>query len=206
MVEATATATADRTATWLLRALIVVAASFAIGCLESWAQGFLPDALRPLSNSASGWTLVTALLVFWSRTTTRIAAVLGAISFVLLVAGYSIVSDARGFSYSPAKWSAIGLIVGPFVGVAASWLRTRDIRAALGGGLLAGIAFGDALYGLTAVTDTTGVTYWIVAGCLGLALIAVLLLRRLHGIRHFAVLAGATILTALSLAIVFGEV
>jgi hypothetical protein len=195
-----AAAEADRAVTWLPRTLVVVTASLAIGCLESWAQGFLPDALRPLSNSVSGWTLVTALLVFWSRTTTRIAAVLGAISFVLLVVGYAIVSTARGLSYSPLEWGAIGVVAGPFVGVAASWLRTRGRRAALGGGLLAGIGLGEACYGLTTLSDTTGFAYWIVIGVLGLALVAFLLLRRVHGRGSIALLLGVTAVTAVLLA------
>ncbi|WP_407650938.1 DUF6518 family protein [Herbiconiux ginsengi] len=35
----------------LRRAVVVLVLSLLIGCAESWAQGLLPDLLRPLSNS-----------------------------------------------------------------------------------------------------------------------------------------------------------
>ncbi|QDZ15975.1 DUF6518 family protein [Humibacter ginsenosidimutans] len=187
---------------WLPRAIVVVVASFAIGCLESWAQGVLPDAVRPLSNSASGWTLVTALLVFWSRATPRIAAVLGALSFVLLVVGYSAMSTARGFAYSPVTWGLIGVVVGPFVGVAAAWLHSRGYRAALGGGLLAGIGIGEGVYGLTSIADTTGVAYWIAVIVLGIALLGSLVYRRVRGVGPVVLLIGATVATAIVLVVV----
>ena len=182
------------------RALVVIVLSFALGCLESWAQGFLPGALRPLSNSASGFTLVTALLVHWSRATTRRAALLGAASFVLLVLGYAAVSSLRGFPYSPLEWGVIGVVVGPFVGVAAAWLHGRGIRAALGGGLLAGIGVGDAVYGLTTVAGTTGAGYWMAIGCLAIALLAWLLLRRVRGIAAVVLLVVAVVVALLEAA------
>lgn len=183
-----------------LRVLAVVVASFAVGCVESWAQGVLPGALQPLSNSASGWTLITVLLDFWSRAGARTAAVLGGVSFVLLVLGYALVSNARGFPFSPLEWGLIGVVVGPFVGVAASWLHRHGIRAALGGGLLAGIAIGEAIYGLTTVAATTGVTYWIGIGILGVALVIYLLVRRVRGVKSITLLAGVTVVTAALLA------
>lgn len=186
----------DRTAGVVVRVLCVVAASFAIGCLESWAQGFLPAALKPLSNSASGWTLVTGLLVFWSRAKPRMAAALGAASFVLLIAGYTVVSTARGFPYSPLLWGLVGLVVGPFVGLAAAWLHGRGFLAALGGGFLVGIGLGDALYGLTAVARTTGVAYWIGIGVLSLVLAGALLVGKVRG-SGALVLPAVAVLTAL---------
>jgi len=182
---------------------LIVVASFAIGCLESWAQAFLPDALRPLSNSASGWTLVTALLLCWSRARVRTAAMLGAASFVLLIVGYAVALNLRGFAYSPVRWGVIGIVVGPFVGVAATWLQKRGVRAALGGGLLAGIGLGDAIYGLTTVSATTGVAYWITIAVAALALLVYLLLRRVRGTVSTALLVGTTVVVALILWLAF---
>ncbi|MFC4242681.1 DUF6518 family protein [Gryllotalpicola reticulitermitis] len=163
------------------RMCVALGASFVVGCLESWAQGLLPAAFAPVSNSASGWVLVTALLVFWARPRVTVAAIIGAASVVLLVVGYAIVSTGRGFPYSPVTWGAIGIVVGPFVGISASWLRHAGLRAALGGGVLAGIGFGDALYGLTTVSDTTGVTYWVGIGIVGVALFTYVLTRCVTG-------------------------
>ncbi len=49
------------------RAAIVAAASLLLGAATFFAQGSLPDALRSFANSASGWTLVTVLLLNWIR-------------------------------------------------------------------------------------------------------------------------------------------
>lgn len=166
------------------RGAAVLGASFLLGGLTSYAQGFLPDAAAPFANSASGWTVLTALLVAWSardpRARTWHAAVLGAASFVLLVLGYTVAADLRGFFYDPTLFGVAGLVVGPFVGVAAAWLRRTGARAALGTALLAGIGLGESVYGLTTVVETTGATYWVVIGAVALVLLAGMLVRRLR--------------------------
>lgn len=174
----------------------VVLLSFLLGGLTSWAQGCLPDGLRSFANSASGWTVITALLVFWSRTRAVTAAVLGAISFVLLVLGYSAASELRGLFYNPLMFSAVGVAVGPFVGVAASWLRLTGTRAALAVALLAGIGIGESVYGLTVVRETTSPVYWVLIGVAGLALLTGLLVRRLRGALPVALALGGTAVVA----------
>lgn len=163
----------------------VLVASLLLGGLTSFAQGFLPAAVVPVANSASGWTLVSAALVLWwaaaSGARTWQAAVLGAASFVLLVLGYTFASDLRGFVYRPLLFGVVGVVVGPFVGVAAAWLRRPGTRAALGTALLAGIGVGEGIYGLTTVADTTGATYWVAVGTLALGLLVGMLARRLRG-------------------------
>jgi hypothetical protein len=113
------------------------------------------------------------------------------------------VSSLRGFPYSPLMWGLIGIIVGPFVGIAAAGLRHRGVRAALGGGLLAGIGLGEALYGLTAVAATTGIAYWIGIGILSLVLFVVVLVSRARGAWSRALLLGVTVVVALALAALF---
>jgi hypothetical protein len=174
----------------------VVALSFLLGGLTSYAQGFLPDALRSFANSASGWTVLTALLVYWSRARTLPAAALGAVSFVLLVLGYMVVSQVRGYVYDPMLFSVVGVVVGPFVGVAASWLRTSGVRAALGTALLAGIGIGEAAYGLTVVGDTTSPVYWTLIGVAGVVLLGGMIVRRLRGALPVALAAGGAVALA----------
>jgi hypothetical protein len=163
----------------------VLAASFLLGGLTSYAQGFLPDAAAPFANSASGWTLLTALLVAWSARDPRVrtwhAAVLGAASFVLLTLGYTVAADLRGYFYDPTTFGAVGLVAGPFVGVAAAWLWRTGVHAALGTAVLAGIGVGESVYGLTTVVETTGATYWVVIGVAALVLLAAMLARRVRG-------------------------
>lgn len=166
-------------ATALIETVVAVAVvSLLLGAATSFAQGLLPDPLRPLANSASGWTLLTVLVVQLARPRPVPAAVLGAVSFVALVLGYAIAADLRGLYYSPVLFGVIGIVVGPFVGVATSWLRETGWRAALGAGALAGVALGECVYGLVVVVDTTGWFYWTLIGVAGVVLLVVTLLRR----------------------------
>lgn len=157
---------------------IVVGVSLVLGALTSFAQGILPDPVRPFANSASGWTLLTALIVWRVGARTATSAGLGLASFVALVLGYTLASQLRGLYYNPLLFGVIGAIVGPFVGVAVSWLRRTQWRAALGSGLLAGIALGECLYGLVVVSGTTGWFYWALIGLAGIVLLATTLVRR----------------------------
>jgi len=184
------------TAASVVRAGIAVLISFLLGALTSWAQWFLPDGLRSFANSASGWTLITTLLVFWSRARAGTAAVLGAFSFVLLVLGYSAASELRGLFYNPIMFSAVGVVVGPFVGLAASWLRVTGTRAALAVALLAGIGIGESIYGLTVVRETTSPVYWALIGVAALALLAGLLARRIRSALPAALALGGTAFVA----------
>ena len=174
----------------------VVALSFLLGGLTSYAQSFLPDAFASFANSASGWTVLTALLVYWSRARTVPAAVLGAVSFVLLVLGYTVAADLRGYVYHPLLFSLVGVVVGPFVGVAASWLRASGVRAAIGTALLAGIGIGEAAYGLTLIGNTTSPVYWTVIGVAGVALLGGMVVRRLRGALPVGLAAGGAVALA----------
>ena len=173
--------TAHETAAQVRVAAGIAIASFVLGGLTSYAQGLLPSDVRSFANSASGWTLITAGLVFWSRLPARWAAPLGAASFVFLVLGYTVVAEYRGFHYEPLMFSVIGLVVGPFIGTAASWLRNSPLRAALATALLAGVAVGEAAYGLTTVRETTSPVYWTAIGVVGIGLVTAALATRVRG-------------------------
>ncbi|PRY10470.1 DUF6518 family protein [Kineococcus rhizosphaerae] len=149
----------------------VCTAGFVLGGATSFAQGFLPSAVASFANSSSGWTLVTVLLVAAARVGPALSAVLGAASFVLLTVGYSAASALRGLTYDPTLFAVVGLVVGPVVGLATAWLRTRDVRAALGTAALAGIGLGEAAYGLTAVAASTSPVYWVLMGCAAVTLL-----------------------------------
>jgi hypothetical protein len=173
---------------FVVQLLAVSAAGALLGGATSFAQTFLPDALRPFANSASGWTLLTALTVAACRARTAPAALFGAVSFVALVLGYQFVSGLRGFPTSETLFLIIGVIVGPFVGVAASWLHRDGWRALLGCGALSGIAVGEGVYGLVKISDTTGWFYWTLIGLVGIGLLVVTALHRIHSTRSRVVL------------------
>lgn len=186
----------DRYRDVVVRAGLVVVASFVLGVSTFYAQGLLPEALASFANSASGWTVLTTLLVFWSRLQTRPAAVLGAVSFVLLVLGYTAGAGLRGLTYHPLLFSVVGVVVGPFVGVAASWLRATAVRAALGTALLAGIGVGEAVYGMTVVRASTSPIYWAVIGLVGVVLLVGMVARRIRGAVPVAVAVGGCVVVA----------
>ncbi|MXG88899.1 DUF6518 family protein [Nocardioides flavescens] len=164
------TSTARSTRSSLLAVALVAVASLLVGALTSWAQGVLPDALASFANSPSGWTLLTAALVAAARPSLGWGALSGVVSFVALVLGYTLASELRGLTYDPTLWGAVGVVAGPFVGVAAAAVVGRRPRwAALGAGALSGVLIADGLYGLTVVADTTSPVYWtacLVAGAL----------------------------------------
>lgn len=178
-------------------ALVAVAVvSLLLGGLTSLAQGFLPDPVRPFANSASGWTVLTALIVWLARERTGTSAVLGGASFVALVLGYTMVSELRGLHYDPVLFGVVGVLVGPLVGVAASWLRRTGWQAALGAAALAGVALGECVYGLVVVSDTTGWFYWSLIGAVGVALLVVTLARRAAHLD--TVIGGVTVAVAVA--------
>lgn len=157
---------------------VVVTVTFLAGVITFSAQGFLPGYLQSFANSASGWTLVTAGTVWVVRPAPKTAAVLGAVGFVLLTLGYTMAAAWQGLYYDPRFFSAVGLLVGPFVGLAATWLHRPGRLAAAGGALLAGIGIGESAYGLLYLSDTTSPVYWAIIGVLGLVLLVHTAARR----------------------------
>jgi len=185
---------------WLrivLMGVSITAASLVLGGLTSLAQGFLPEGLSPFANSISGWTIITAAVIWFSQARWPWTPLFGALSFIALLVGYALVSTARGFDYVPTTWLLIAIVAGPLVGIAAGWLREGDGRkVALGTGFLAGILIGDGIRGLLVVADTTGWLYWILSIATGLALAADVALSRLHTRRLVGLVIGATVVSA----------
>jgi len=184
-------------------AVLAAFAAFLLGGLTSLGQTVLPQAVQPLANSASGWTLLTVLVLWWLPTRTWVRMVLGAACFVLLNLGYAVASDVRGFFYNPLLWSVVGILVGPFVGLAVAWARQREERhrAAVGFGFLAGLLLGDAVSGFVRVREMTGWFYWTTLGVATVVGVAVVTLRRLAGRRERLVLVAMTLGTAAGLVI-----
>ncbi len=165
---------------WTRVLLIVALAATVVGALTSVGQQFLPDALRPLSNSASGWTIPVAASVYLARPALRLAPLLGVLGFTATNLGYAAASNLRGHPYDPGFWLIVGLLAGPLVGGAAALLHHRERRwAAVGAGLLAGILAGEGVYGLTTVADTTGAAYWWAILAIAVVALAAFSARRL---------------------------
>ncbi len=160
---------------WLLPALLVIAASLVLGGLTSYGQTYLPFELTSFANSAGGWTILTFGLIGGARLRPLPAAVLGAVSFVLLVEGYRIVSGLRGYSYAEPfqdTWTIVGLVAGPVVGLSAALLRgTWTAWKPLAASPIVAVLVGEGIYGLTVVAQTTSPVYWVIEIVLGVALL-----------------------------------
>jgi hypothetical protein len=178
-----------------LDAAWIVGGSLILGALTSFAQGVLPDWLRSFANSPSGWALLTVVMISLRRPRLLPAAGLGAVSFVVLVLGYTLASELRGLTYSPLTWGAIGLVAGPVIGWStAAVLESRPLLRVLGSSLLAGVALTDAVYGLTVVADTTSPVYWLIVGAAGVIFLGLVAVRGRLRWRHVAVQAGLTVM------------
>ena len=158
--------------------------SVALGVLTAYGQEWLPREVNSLANSAGSWSLIAFLLALLA-TGPRVAAACGALSLLSLLAGYVLGAGVRGYASGSALivfWGLAGVLVGPFLGLGAYWVRAgRRALAAVGAGGMGGVLIGEGVYGLAYIADTTYAPYWwgsIVAGIALLAVIGALRLRR----------------------------
>jgi hypothetical protein len=160
--------------------LVAIAAALVVGIVTSVGQGFLPEALAPLSNSSGSWCLAAFALALLERDPRR-AALVGFAALVAMLVGYALATQLRGYPVGTSmfvRWGAAGVVAGPALGIGASWLRGTDpLRAAAGVAPIAGILLGEGAYGPTVVAATTSVGYWIGELALGLAVVVLAAFR-----------------------------
>jgi hypothetical protein len=158
----------------LVALVVVVAGAAIVGGLTPYGQGYLPRMLSSVADSAGSWTALTFGLVYLSRSRTWLAAILGAVSFVVMNEAYGLVSDLRGSFYSAPLgnvFTVVAVVAGPVVGSAASVLRSSSgpLRA-LGCAVPAAVMTGEGVYGLTRIAETTSPVYWSLQIVAGLAI------------------------------------
>ena len=168
----------------VLRGILAVAAAFVLGGLTSVGQQYLPEHLHSLANSAGSWTAICFAVLVLSRIRGWRAAGLGILVFIALNEGYGLVTRLKGFPYGilfENYWTIIALVIGPIVGLAASWVQSkRPALVALGAAAPATVLVGEGVYGLLYVSDTTSPAYWtgsIIVGAVFVVLMAVLRVR-----------------------------
>ena len=142
----------------------------AAGVATSYLQSVLPHLVASFANSAGSWCLVAWLLARpRSRPARGAAAAVAAL--LVLVAGYYVTSDLRGFGVSPVSvgvWVAAAGLVGPPLGVGAVWSRTATgRRRVLGALVLPALLVAEAAYGVLVVGSTTSTAYWLGEGAVG---------------------------------------
>jgi hypothetical protein len=163
-----------------LRIAAVLAVAFGAGCLTPLGQQYLPDAVNSAANSMGGWEIVLVASVGVARLRPLPAAITGAVAFLLMLEGYSLVSELRGhadrslFSF----WGVVAIVGGPIIGLATAWLRNRRpalrIVAAV---VLALPVLVETAYGLTIIRATTSPVWWIVEAALAVALVVIVSVR-----------------------------
>ncbi|GAB3248946.1 DUF6518 family protein [Kineosporia babensis] len=187
--------------------ILVSVLSLVLGALTAWAQKVLPYELFSFANSANGWLLLMVALLVWVRAEVRLAAVLGSVSGVLLMLGYTAGRTLYyGETYDPWLWTLAAALAGPFIGVATAWLRAGGIRAALGTAALAGVTIGEAIYGVRYVGESTSPVYWVLSGVAGVAFLVGMMLLRLPSWRAALIAVVATAAVIVVFIPVYGTV
>jgi len=190
------------------RSAVVVTAALALGVLTACAQGWLPQQMGSLANSAGSWALAACALSLLA-TSDRLAAVFGCASLLGLLVGYVLGVQMLGYPSSHSMvlfWGGAALLAGPLLGVSAYWVKTRrDVRAAIGVGVVSGVLVGEGIYGLTRIADTTYPPYWWGEIVVGLVLLLTVAWRRLVGFRALAVSVALTVLVALAFVAVYSR-
>lgn len=156
--------------------LVGLAAGLLVGALTSPLQGWLGDSVSSLANSAGTWSLV-AFLVARRAPNAMVGALVAAVTLAMCEFGYVLATAVRGGSNSTstmAFWIVAAALAGPPLGVAALWSRgCHPLRHGAGFGVISGVLFGEGIYGLVKISDTTDWRYWsaeiaVAAGIVGL--------------------------------------
>lgn len=186
-------------------ALAVLAVALLLGVLTSYAQTWLPDELRSVSNSAGPWCAVAFALALLAWRPVR-GALVGGVSLALLVTGYYLTAQLRGYAVgtgSVAFWVVAAFTAGPALGLGAVWLRCDDdVRRGWGVGVLPGVLLGEGAVSLVTVADTTYPPYWVAEAVVGVLLLAVLARGRLGSTRAVLAVTGTVVVVALAFVLV----
>jgi hypothetical protein len=162
----------------------VVAVAAVTGALTPVGMHLLPHSIRSMANSSGPWTLITFTAVYLSGLRGVRAAVMGAVSFLGMDAAFYIVFDGIG-GYYPHHylvfWSVIAILIGPIVGLSASWLRaSRGVLQAIAVAAPSAVLVGEGVYMLVAIPgeSTVYAVASIVVGTLLFVGLAAFRLRR----------------------------
>ena len=163
--------------------LFLVAVAAATGALTPVGMHLLPHSIRSMANSSGPWMLIAYTAVWLSGLRGIRAAVMGAVSFLVMDAVFFFVFDALGWFYPRhylVFWCAIGILIGPIVGLSASWLRSsRTGLLALAVAAPSAVLVGEGVYMLVAIPgeSTVYAIASVVVGVVLFAAIAAVVLR-----------------------------
>ncbi|MFF2051248.1 DUF6518 family protein [Leifsonia sp. NPDC058194] len=188
---------------WIRRATSVAGVaivSLLVGGLTSFGQQYLPSWFSSLANSAGGWAMLAFAIVWLSRAGPALGAVLGALSFLLMVDGYGLVSAWRGYFFADpfsSVWTAIALVAGPVLGACAALVRHGSgLRAAIAAVPLSAVLLGEGVWALLRIAGTTSPVYWVIEIVLSVVVVAVAIGRNRLTVRQAAAVVGASLVAA----------
>lgn len=182
--------------------------ALSLGVLTAYAQEWLPPELGSLANSSGSWLLV-AFGLSLRATGVRCAALTGALALLGLLVGYVLGIDARGYASGTdliAFWGAAALVVGPLIGIGASWVKNgQGFRPAMAIGAMSGVLIGEGVYGLAFIADTTYPPYWWGETLVGLILLTLVVGRRPRRLQTAAIALSVGTLTAVAFLVVYSQ-
>jgi Family of unknown function (DUF6518) len=105
--------------------LLVIVIALGLGALTDLGQAWLPQSSASLANSGASWAAVAFVLALFATGTGR-AVLWGLLGLAGLAGGYYLTAISRHVPESPASirfWMLAAVIIGPLLGLAASWVR-----------------------------------------------------------------------------------
>lgn len=97
-----------------------------VGALTPFGELLLPRSVNAAANSSGPWAIIAFGSVYFAGLRGWRAAAVAAGSFLAMDVGFYVVFDMLGGYYPHsylAFWLFVGLVIGPLVGLCASWLR-----------------------------------------------------------------------------------
>jgi hypothetical protein len=180
---------------------LVLLVAAGTGALTPYGEVHLPSSISAAANSSGPWATVAFASVYFSRIRGVGAALLGAASLVVMNLFFFVSFEHRVGHYLHSYiefWIAIAVLVGPLVGLCASWLRSpQPALRAVGVAAPASILIGEGVFMLARLpgVSTVYAVGSVVAGVVLFVLLAGLRLDRLA-----RVLLSAAVCTVASLA------
>ena len=173
-----------------------------VGMLTAPMQGWLPESVRSLSNSAGPWSVVAFFLAL-RASTTLVGATTASITLACCEIGYVISSTIRGDANSRATtifWLVAACAAGPLLGIAATWASQQHlVRRGACYGVLFGVLFGEGLYGLNRLSETTDSRFWAAEVAIAAVGLAIVILRN----RSLAMTGSLMAMTTAAASVVF---
>jgi hypothetical protein len=157
--------------------VMIVAASALTGILTPVGEQLLPHAVRSMANSSGPWAVVAFAAIYFSSLRGWRAAIMGAVSFLTMDLSFYVVFESLGMIYPHhflAFWMGVGALIGPVIGLSASWLRAEEIVSrAVAVGAIPAVLVGEGIFMLVRLPGESTV-YAIASLVVGAGLFVVL--------------------------------